>query len=306
MISITRVLYVTISLAFTGSAWAQETAAKSERMPLWPGKAPVGEGKDEDSTGAAALTVFRPDQPNGAAIVICPGGGYGGLVTGPEGTGIARWLNAHHITGIVLEYRLPHGRQWVPLLDAQQAIRMVRANARKWSCDPQRVGIMGFSAGGHLAATAATHVGPSPAAAGAESQQDKESCRPDFAILIYPVISLGEKGHGGTRQNLLGSSPTAEAVALFSNEKQVTAQTPPAYMAHAVDDKVVPIDNSRLFHQALQAKGIASRLLELPSGDHGLNGYKGPMWDAWQTGAIEWLAELKMIPRADAQSAAKK
>lgn len=269
-----------------------------EKLALWPDQAPVGDGKMESVN--AFITVFHPAKANGAAVVICPGGGYGGLVTGPEGSGIAQWLNAHGVTGIVLEYRLPRGRAFVPLLDAQRALRTVRTKAAAWGCDPQRIGIIGFSAGGHLASTAATHFDVGNAAA--TDPIERASSRPDFAVLVYPVISMGEKSHGGSKQNLLGPNPSAELADLFSNEKQVTAQTSPTYLAHAVDDRAVSIENSRMFHEALKAKGVATQCLELPSGDHGLNGYQGPMWNAWQSGALKWLASLKLIPERDADS----
>ncbi len=278
-------------------AAAQETPKKSEpeKLKLWNGKAPVGDGKFED--GDAQITVHKPDKPNGTAIVICPGGGYGGLVAGPEGHGIAAWLNRHGITGIVLEYRLPRGRSFVPLLDAQRAIRTVRANAGAWGIDPARVGIMGFSAGGHLASTAGTHFDDGDPKA--EDPVERRSCRPDFMVLVYPVITMGEKTHGGSRNNLLGKSPDEKLVALFSNEKQVTAKTPPAFLAHAKDDRPVPPDNSKAFYEALQARKVPAKYLELPSGGHGLNGYKGPMWDAWQEQSLAWLAEMKFIPAVD-------
>jgi acetyl esterase/lipase len=221
-------------------------------------------------------------------------GGYGGLVTGAEGHGIATWLNRHGITGVVLEYRLPKGRSFVPLLDAQRAIRMVRSNAKAWGVDPAKVGIMGFSGGGHLASTAGTHFDDGDPKA--DDPVDKNGCRPDFMILIYPVISMGEKGHGGSRNNLLGSKPEEKLVDLFSNEKQVTAKTPSAFLSHAKDDRVVVPENSKMFYEALQAKKVASKYLELESGGHGLNGYKGPMWDAWQEQSLTWLGEMKLIP----------
>ena len=261
----------------------------AEKLSLWSGDAPEGEGKFD--TAKPVITVYRAEKPNGAAMIICPGGGYGGLVTGAEGSGIAQWLNGHGITGIVLEYRLPKGRNMVPLLDAQRAIRMARANADAWKIDPKRIGIIGFSAGGHLASTAATHFDAGNAAA--SDPVERVSSRPDFAVLVYPVISMGEIGHGGSRNNLLGQNPSAELVKLFSNELQVTPQTCPCYLTHALDDKVVSIENSRMFYKALQREKINSELLELPSGGHGLNGYKGPSWDAWQNGVLKWLGELK-------------
>ena len=264
------------------------------KVDLWPGTAPVGDGTYEATH--AALTVYSPDpeHASGAALVICPGGGYGGLVSDAEGHRIAEWLNQHGITGIVLEYRLPAGRRLVPLLDAQRAIRTVRARAHEWHVNPQRIGIIGFSAGGHLASTAGTHFdNGDPNAA---DPIERVSCRPDFMILIYPVITMTELTHGGSRNNLLGTDPAPEVVDLFSNEKQVTAETPPAFLAHAQNDRVVTPEHSRMFYQALRAHKVPAEYLELPSGDHGLDGYQGPMWDAWQTRSIAWLAEQKFIP----------
>lgn len=268
--------------------------AEPERLNLWNGQAPIGDGKTEKAD--ARITIHRPEKANGAAIVICPGGGYGGLVVGPEGHGIAVWLNRHGITGVVLEYRLPAGRSFVPLLDAQRAIRTVRTNAKAWGLDPSRIGIMGFSAGGHLASTAGTHFDDGDPKA--TDPIDRIGCRPDFMILVYPVITMGEKAHGGSRNNLLGKNPDAKLVELFSNEKQVTPKTPPAFLAHAKDDRPVVPDNSKAFYDALQAQKVPTTYLELPSGGHGLNGYKGPMWDAWQEKSLAWLAEMKFVPAA--------
>ena len=268
-----------------------------EKLPLWAEQSPVGDGKFEEAT--ASITVHRPtpERANGAAMVICPGGGYSGLVTNQEGHGIAKWLNQHGITGIVLEYRLPKGRSFVPLLDAQRAIRTVRFKAKEWSIDPSRIGIIGFSAGGHLASTAGTHFDDGDPKA--TDPIDRMGCRPDFAILIYPVVTMGEKTHGGSKTNLLGRDPKPELVDLFSNEKQVTDKTPPMFLAHAKDDKVVAPENSQMLYEVLQARKLVAEYLELPSGGHGLNGYKGPMWDAWQTKSLEWLALQKIIPNAD-------
>jgi acetyl esterase/lipase len=203
----------------------------------------------------------------------------------------------------VLEYRLPKGNRLVPLLDAQRAIRTARSQATKWSIDPKRIGIIGFSAGGHLASTAGTHFDAGNPAASDPIEQ--VSCRPDFMILVYPVITMGEQGHAGSRNNLLGKDAKPEWIDLFSNEKQVTRETPPAFLAHAVDDKVVPIEHSRMFYEALKMQGVASKLLELPSGGHGLNGYKGPNWDAWQSQSLTWLASQKLIPDESAAVPAK-
>ncbi|HEY3963925.1 MAG TPA: alpha/beta hydrolase [Planctomycetaceae bacterium] len=292
---IAHVTALVFGLAATTCADEQPADSKPagpQRVALWNGRAPLGDGQFEDAD--AWITVHQPARANGTAVVICPGGGYGGLMIDPEGHGIAKWLNGHGITGVVLEYRLPRGRSFVPLLDAQRAIRTVRSNAKAWGIDPSRIGIMGFSAGGHLASTAGTHFDDGDPKA--PEAADRVGCRPDFMILVYPVITMDDSTHSGSRTNLLGKDPTPKLVELFSNEKQVTDKTPPAFLAHAVDDKPVPPENSRAFFAALQAHKIPSQYLELPSGGHGLNGYKGPMWDAWQEKSLAWLAELKFVP----------
>jgi len=288
-----------ISVAGAESSPSNPVATQEpEKLALWSGRAPVGDGQFE--SGDTFITVHRPPagKANGAAVVICPGGGYRGLVTGAEGHGIATWLNEHGIAGIVLEYRMPQGRSFVPLLDAQRALRTVRFNAAQWGIDPNRIGIIGFSAGGHLASTAGTHFDSGDPHAADHVQ--RVSCRPDFVILVYPVVTMGPLTHGGSKQNLLGPDPKPEMVKLFSNELQVTDQTPPMFLAHAKDDTVVPPDHSRMLHEALKAHQVATEYLELPSGGHGLNRYQGPMWDAWQARSLKWLAEQKMIPQDDA------
>ena len=301
------ILYGLPSLLFAGvliqpsSAHGAGEDAKPETTAIWPGEAPIGEGKTEAAT--VSILVHRPANPNGAVLIVCPGGGYHGLALGAEGNGIAQWLNRHGITGVVLTYRLPKGRPSVPLSDAQRAIRFVRSRAREWGIDPKRIGIIGFSAGGHLASTAATHFDHGNLRAA--DPIEKLSCRPDFAVLVYPVITMGEQTHGGSKANLLGPAPTPELVERFSNEKQVTGQTPPAFLAHARDDHAVPPGNSRMFYEALLAHKVAAEYLELPSGGHGLNGYKGPSWDAWQTHSLKWLAAQKFIPEADAATQAQ-
>src|SRR4051812_11725568 len=196
-----RFMFVAASvLAFTAAEiLAEEPAKKPEVLSLWNGQAPGGDGTTAADDGEIAL--YKAASPNGAAMVICPGGGYGGLVMGAEGSGIAQWLNQHGVTGVVLKYRLPKGRAMVPLLDAQRALRLTRLHSKEWGIDPKRIGIAGFSAGGHLASTAGTHFDDGEAKSADPIQQT--SCRPDFMILVYPVISMGELGHAGSRKNLL-------------------------------------------------------------------------------------------------------
>lgn len=276
--------WVALAFCLSADVSAESQPETSGRQPLW-----------KEDANKSFITVHRPPKGNGTAVVICPGGGYGGLVKGPEGHGIAKWLNAHGITGIVLEYELPRGRSEVPLRDAQRAIRLARANAEQWKIDPKRVGIMGFSAGGHLASTAGTQFDRGNS--DATDPVERLSCRPDFMILVYPVISMSDLGHAGSRRNLLGKEPKPAEIKRFSNETQVTRETPPAFLAHAKDDKVVLAANSLAFHKALKAKQVASEYLELPRGGHGLNRYQGPMWEAWQKASLRWLGSQGVLPK---------
>lgn len=261
--------------------------AQPVAQPLWVDGAPGGLGTAD--ADRPSITVYLPeaDKATGAAMVICPGGGYGDLMMSYEGHDIARWLNAHGVTGIVLKYRVSPYRHPIEMNDGKRAMRLVRCNAREWGIDPDRIGMMGFSAGGHLASTVATHFDPGdPKAA---DPIDRVDCRPDFLVLVYPVISMGPKGHAGSRDNLLGSSPTPELVEWLSSEKHVTAQTPPTFLAHAKTDTGVSVENSALFHAAMKAHGVPCEFLELPTGEHGLGCGKGNEWTAWQDACLHWL-----------------
>ena len=293
--SLTRAA-LTLFAAFT--CWtASSIAAEPLRLSLWPDEAPLGDGKSEKVEVPITVHLPEPGLATGAAIVICPGGGYGGRVVEGEGHGIARWLNSNGIIGVVLEYRLPNGNYHRPMLDAQRAMRVVRSHAAEWKLNPQRIGIMGFSAGGHLASTVGTHFD-----AGNEKSTDpveRLSCRPDFMVLVYPVITMGEKTHGGSRNNLLGPTPSAKLMEFLSNEKQVTATTPPTFLTHARTDAAVPVAHSQMFYAALKVHDVPAELQEFPKGNHGYNGYKGEEWDAWQKRSLEWLGErglLKSVP----------
>ena len=266
---------------------AGEAGPEPERIALWPDQASMGDGRFVPTN--AFVSVYRPATPNGTAVVVCPGGGYSKLVLELEGRNVARWLNRHGIIAVVLEYRLPNGNPSIPLLDAQRAIRLVRAKAEEWNGRTNRVGILGFSAGGHLAATAATRfVEGDPAAS---DTVDRVDSRPDFTLLIYPVISMGPLADAGSRQNLLWLNPSPEIADWFSNEKHVTDRTPPTFLVHARDDIVVPSANSQMFFAALQSHGVPTEYHELPAGGHGL-GYGGPLWEQWQSLAIQWMAGL--------------
>jgi acetyl esterase/lipase len=255
---------------------------------LWPGPAPIGDGTTESCV--TELQVYLPPagRQTRAAIVICPGGGYIRHVLDREGYPIAEWLTAKGIAAVILRYRLPEGRPFVPLLDAQRALRTVRANASGWGIDPGRVGILGFSAGGHVASSAATHF--DDGRPGDADPVEGLGSRPDFQMLVYPVVTMGEKSHALSKKKLLGEHPAPELVRLFSNEEQVTPRTPPAFLAHAKDDSGVVPDNSRDYVRALRAQGVPVEYLELPSGNHGLNGCKGPLWEQWKAESLKWLA----------------
>jgi len=242
--------------------------------PLWPDGAPGALGKDTGdqfhSGDVPTITVFRPAKPNGAAVVVCPGGGYGFLATEHEGEEVARWLNTLGVTAVMVKYRLaPRYHHPAMIHDAQRAIRTVRARAKEWGVDPKRVAVLGFSAGGHLASTAATRFDRGKA--DAADPIDRESCRPDLAILIYPVIALATPyGHTGSLKSLLGENPTKEQVEGLSNERQVTKDTPPTFLAHTDGDKGVPAENSLLFALALRKAGVPVELHLFEKGPHGL------------------------------------
>ena len=290
--------------ANAGRPIVEENPLPSARALLWSGRAPIGDGTDEAADVPMSVYLPAQEKATGAAVVICPGGGYIRHVLDREGPCIARWLTEHGIAGIVLEYRLPQGRPFVPLFDAQRAIRTVRSKAAQWNLDPNRIGIMGFSAGGHVASSAGTHFDDGdPKAADPIARL---SCRPDFMVLVYPVITMGEKTNGGSRTNLLGPDPKPELVELFSNEKQVTDKTPPTFLAHAKDDTAVPPENSRMFVEALKSHNVPVSYLELPSGGHGLNGCKGPLWEEWKAKSLEWLAAQGVIPCGGGQANAHK
>jgi acetyl esterase/lipase len=218
------------------------------------------------------LEIYLPvkEQSNGSAVIICPGGGYGMESYRLEGLNIAKTFINHGTAAFILKYRLPSDsimpdKSIGPLQDAQQAIKLVRQRSAKWNVDPNKIGIMGFSAGGHLASTAGTHFDTCLVA-----NKKKVSIRPDFMILVYPVISTNEKlSHPGSMQNLMGSNPTAKQLEFFSNELHVTDQTPPTYLTHTGDDKVVDVDNSIVFYEALRHHKVPAEMHLYPKGNHG-------------------------------------
>ena len=244
-------------------------ADEQPALKLWPDGAPGALGSaDKD---IPTLTPFLPakDKATGAAIVICPGGGYGGLA-GHEGKDYALWLNEQGIAGFVLKYRLGSGGYRHPIMlgDAARAVRLVRARAAEWGVDPKRVGIMGSSAGGHLASTLLTHFDAGSAAA--TDPVDRQSSRPDLGILCYAVISMGPNTHQGSKNNLLGKDPSEELVKLLSNELQVTKETPPCFVWHTWEDTAVKVENSLEFALALRRAGVPFEVHVYEKGAHGL------------------------------------
>lgn len=237
-----------------------------------------------------AVYLPPPDKANGTAVVVCPGGGYLHLAMTHEGTDVARMLNELGIAAFVLKYRLPNDETMIdktigPLQDAQRAIQLVRERAAQWGVNPARVGIMGFSAGGHLASTAGTHFNQVVI-----DNPEKVSLRPDFMILLYPVISFSDSiGHRGSRDNLIGLHPDAATMRLYSNELQVTAQTPPAFLVHAGDDKTVPVANTLHFYEALQHNGVQAEMHIYPKGGHGFGLNNPTTKDRWTERLKNWL-----------------
>jgi len=265
--------------------------AQDVRLPLWPDGVPNMKkiGKTEKVvknpggiTGISDvqnpdIAVFLPSGRNatGQAVVICPGGGYHGLAYDWEGSDIAKWLNSLGIAGIVLKYRLPVDESNIisylsPLMDAKKAIRLVRYHAKEWNIDPGKVGVMGFSAGGHLASTLGTHFDYGNLKA--IDPVERESSRPDFMLLGYPVISMADSiTHMGSKKALLRSDPSPVRVKEFSNELQVTKDTPPTFLFLAADDKAVPPENSLVFFEALKDHGVPVEMHIYPTGGHGFS-----------------------------------
>jgi acetyl esterase/lipase len=257
---------------------------------LWPQGAPGAVGAEDGDK--PTLTIWHPsaDRSIGCAVVVCPGGGYGHLAVDHEGKQIAEWLNSLGVTAFMLKYRLaPRYRHPAPLNDAQRAIRTVRARAEEFKIDPKRVGIMGFSAGGHLTSTAATHFDDGKA--DAQDAIEKASCRPDFAILCYPVISFTTAyTHAGSKENLLGKDADAKLVESLSNELQVTDRTPPTFLFHTGEDTGVPPENSILFYMALRKAKVPAELHIYEKGPHGVGlAQKDPILSTWSGRCADWL-----------------
>ena len=271
-----------------------EPAANAVVLPLWEGvEVPAGSIPGGLAGGdPPTLAIHSPDRPNGTAVVVCPGGGYGTLATGHEGKDVAAWLNSLGVTAGVLRYRVSPNRHPAPLLDVQRALRLMRKHARDYGVNPEKVGVLGFSAGGHLAASAATlhteqarELNP---LATADPLLEAVSARPDFAVLIYPVVTFtGPHAHGGSARNLLGKEATPERLTQFSLQTQVTAETPPTFLVATGEDTGVPPENGVLFWRALRAHDVPAELHVFQTGPHGFGmggpasadrGREGPDW----------------------------
>ncbi len=258
---------------------------------LWPQGAPGALGKEAKDSPRLFVYLPKKKEATGAAVVVCPGGGYGGLAISYEGHDIARWFNSFGVAGLVLDYR-HRGKGYghpAPLQDAQRAIRLVRSKSNDWKIDPQRIGVLGFSAGGHLASSTGTHFDAGDPQA--DDVVNRQSCRPDFMILCYPVIAFGESyTHRGSQRNLLGAKASAELIKKMSSEKQVTAQTPPTFLWHTDEDQAVPAENSVQFYLALKRAKVASELHLFLKGRHGLGLARNqPGASAWPAACRQWL-----------------
>lgn len=279
-----------VLLTFMVAASSTLFAQKPIELPLWPNGAPNSNGltgpeqeleKNRISNVTSpTITVYKAKNGNGKAVIMCPGGGYFLLATDHEGHDMASWFNAQGITYVVLKYRMPNGHCEVPLSDAQQAITLVRQHAAEWGVDIHKVGIMGASAGGHLASTLATHF-------------TKET-RPDFQILLYPVITMDKAyAHNGSRENLIGKNPGKDMEVLFSNELQVTSDTPKAFIVLSSDDRSVPPQNGINYYLALLKNNVSASMHIYPIGGHGWGFWDSFAYKRQWTGELEkWLREL--------------
>lgn len=301
-----RYIQVILLLFFANQLIAQDTI-----MPLWPkDKIPnrVESNEREERRRNGILRISKVQEPtievylpaksnaSGEAVLIFPGGGYGILAYDWEGIDIAKFLNGKGIAGIVVKYRLPSSKSQtdkhnVPLIDAQRAVRLVRSMAKNFHIDVHKIGILGFSAGGHLASTLGTHF--EEKVYDSIDAIDQQSARPDFMALGYPVISFGPSTHIGSKKNLIGEDPTSEMEAYFSNEKQVTENTPPTFLFHATDDTAVPVENSLLFYQALKDHKVLTTMHIYPKGGHGFSlARKDPHLMGWTERMYEWIQSL--------------
>ncbi len=303
-----------LSFVFVTSAFGF-LQAQNEEVPLWnieiPNSIKATDYKQEvtmkgnvveyyDKVIEPTLTIYKPEKPNGTAVVICPGGAYTRLYMIGEGYKVAKWFNSIGVTAFILKYRLPSDiimkdKTIGPLQDAQESIRYVRRNASNWNLNPDKIGIIGFSAGGHLASTASTRYDDV-----VYQTADNISAKPNFSILIYPVISMNEKiTHKGSRKNLLGIEPSNELIEKYSNDKQVNALTPPTFLVHAIDDKSVVIENSMDYFLALKKYNVPSEIHFYQNGKHGFGlGREGTTSINWSRDCKDWLKANNFLMEA--------
>ncbi|MBX3441874.1 MAG: alpha/beta hydrolase [Planctomyces sp.] len=287
--TLSRLCFLTLGLLVSlipSTAWS----VGPEPQLLWPDGAPGQQGTDDSDK--PSIRVYRPDPSiaTPAAVVICPGGGYGILATDHEGHQVAEWFRSQGVTGVVLRYRhAPKYRHPAPLQDVSRALRHVRAHAGEWNISPDRVGVMGFSAGGHLASTASTHFDSGQP--DADDPIERQSSRPDFSILCYPVISFtADYAHQGSARNLLGENPDPELLKSLSNETQVTPETPPTFLFHTQEDVGVPVQNALAYYAACAANGVPAELHVYQNGPHGVGLSIGdPVVGTWKERLLDWL-----------------
>lgn len=277
-------------------SWA-DVQAQVDSLLLWSQGAPGATGTEEKDKPMLIRYPAPEAIATGAAVVVCPGGGYNMLAMDHEGHQIARWLNSFGVSAYILTYRLGRNgyKHPIPMNDGKRAIRTVRANAKVWGIDPERIGVLGFSAGGHMASTLGTHfdAGQSEAA----DPVERNSSRPDFMVLLYPVISFTEDyQHSGSRISLLGEDADPDLVRLMSNEKQVTDDTPQAFLVHTTEDKVVPPENSIFFYLELKKRNIPAEMHIYEKGRHGLGlGAPGTAFASWPERCEEWMLERGLL-----------
>jgi acetyl esterase/lipase len=272
-------------------------------VPLWTGTVPETVG--DPAANQPSITAYLPpeDKAVGTAVVICPGGGYGFLALDHEGKQVAEWLNARGVAAFVLRYRIvvpnkrPAPLHPAPLLDVQRALRTVRAKAAEYHVKSDRIGVWGFSAGGHLASSAATHFDAGKP--DAEDPIDRVSCRPDFSIFAYPVVSMDSSiAHGGTRKNLLGNNPDPALLELMSNDKHVTKDTPPTFIFHTDDDTAVPVANSLLYYLACKKHGVSVEMHSYAHGTHGVGlALKDPILRTWPERLEAWMTSRGLLTK---------
>jgi acetyl esterase/lipase len=281
--------FALVTFLSVSAGFAQTPANFPKGELLWPGDAPGALGTEDIDKPTLTPYLAQAGRGTGTAVIVCPGGGYSGLSMDKEGDQIARWLNSLGVSAFVLKYRLgPKYHHPVELGDAQRAIRTVRSKASEYRLLPDRIGIMGFSAGGHLASTAGTHFDPGDA--GAADPIDRAGSRPDFLVLCYPVISFGTFAHQGSKRNLLGENPDPKLVESLSNETQVTAQTPPTFLFHTTTDATVPVENSVMFYAALRKAGVPAELHIYERGPHGVGlAQTDEALSSWPARLADWL-----------------